>query len=110
MGRPSSRPGLGGVLRSLTVFARPGPEAVKVVVTIAGSDSSGGLKLEEGTSQAVSPLPVLAMGGTDEANAGAVTASGAAGVAVRGAILQAADPRETALPIRKTLSTKGNPG
>ena len=81
-----------------------------MVVAIAGSDSSGGLKLEEGTSQAVAPLPVPAIGGTDEANARAVRASGAAGVAVREAILKAADPRETALPIRKTLSTKGNPG
>ena len=81
-----------------------------MVVAIAGSDSSGGLKLVQDTSQAVAPFPVLAMGGTDEANAGAVTASGAAGVAVREAILQAAYPRETALPIRKTLSTKGNPG
>ena len=83
---------------------------MKVVVAIAGSDSSGGLKLVQETSQAVAPLPVPAIGGIDEANARAVRASGAAGVAVRGAVLQEADRRETALPIRKTLSTKGNPG
>ena len=81
-----------------------------MVVAIAGSGFCGGLKLVQETSHAVAPLPVLAIGGTDEANARAVLTGGAAGVAVRRAILQAADPGETALPIRKTLTTKGNPG
>lgn len=38
------------------------------------------------------PLPVYALGGVDEANAGRCIASGAAGVAVMGAIMRAEEP------------------
>jgi len=56
------------------------------------------------------PLPVVAIGGIDAANTGAVVAAGSAGVAVPGAILKAADPRVATRTIREALSTKGNPG
>ena len=59
----------------------------------------GGLSLVEATARAVSPLPVLAIGGIDATNAGAVIAAGAAGIAVRGAILEASDPERTARSI-----------
>ena len=52
----------------------------------------GGLGLVEATARAARPVPVLAIGGIEAANAGAVIAAGAAGVAVRGAILRAPDP------------------
>ena len=52
----------------------------------------GGLSLIEATARAVAPLPVLAIGGIEATNAGAVIAAGAAGIAVRGAILEASDP------------------
>ena len=59
----------------------------------------GGLSLVEATARAVSPLPVLAIGGIDAANAGAVIAAGAAGIAVQGAILKTCDPKRTARSI-----------
>ena len=59
----------------------------------------GGLSLIEATARAVAPLPVLAIGGIEAINAGAVIAAGAAGVAVRGAILDASDPERTARAI-----------
>ena len=59
----------------------------------------GGLRLVEATALAARPLPVLAIGGIDAANARAVIAAGAAGVAVRGAILGAADPERAARSI-----------
>ena len=63
----------------------------------------GGLALVEETARAVSPLPVLAIGGIDAGNVGAVVAAGAAGVAVRGAILRASDPQQAARAIRDVL-------
>ena len=59
----------------------------------------GGLGLVEATARAVAPLPVLAIGGIDATNAAPVIAAGAAGVAVRGAILDAPDPERTARAI-----------
>ena len=59
----------------------------------------GGLSLVEATARAVAPLPVLAIGGIEATNAGAVIAAGAAGLAVRGAILEASDPERTARAI-----------
>jgi thiamine-phosphate pyrophosphorylase len=50
-----------------------------------------------------SALPVLAQGGIEAANAGACVAAGAAGVAVTGAILAAADPAEAAAALRQAL-------
>jgi len=49
-------------------------------------------------------LPVLAQGGVDETNAGAVLEAGAAGVAVTGAILQHADPTRAARALRAALT------
>ena len=60
----------------------------------------GGLGLVEATARAVAPLPVLAIGGIDATNAGAVIAAGASGIAVRGAILKASDPERTARSIQ----------
>jgi len=48
-------------------------------------------------------LPVLAQGGIDAANAAAVVAAGAAGVAVTGAILLADDPGRAAAALRSAL-------
>lgn len=50
-----------------------------------------------------SALPVLAQGGIAAANAGACVEAGAAGVAVTGAILAAADPAEAAAALRRAL-------
>jgi thiamine-phosphate pyrophosphorylase len=41
------------------------------------------------------PIPVLALGGVEAANASACVAAGAAGVAVMGALMSAKDPRAT---------------
>jgi thiamine monophosphate synthase len=46
---------------------------------------------------------VLAQGGIDAGHAGACVAAGAAGVAVTGAILAAADPAEAAAALRRAL-------
>jgi thiamine-phosphate pyrophosphorylase len=56
---------------------------------------------------AESGLPVLAQGGIDAENAGEVVSAGAAGVAVTGAILMAADPREAAGALRRALDAAG---
>ncbi len=56
----------------------------------------GGLSLVEATAQATAPVPLLAIGGIDATNAPAAIDAGAAGVAVRGAILSAADPERAA--------------
>ena len=48
-------------------------------------------------------IPVLAQGGIDAASAGAALASGAAGVAVTGAVLGAPDPRVAARRLREAL-------
>lgn len=50
-----------------------------------------------------SGLPVLAQGGIDAANAAQAVACGAAGVAVTGAILAAADPGQAAAALRAAL-------
>jgi thiamine-phosphate pyrophosphorylase len=49
------------------------------------------------------PLPVLAQGGIEASNAGDCVRAGAAGVAVTGAILAAADPAEAAAALRSAL-------
>ena len=64
----------------------------------------GGLSLVEATARAVAPIPVLAIGGIEAINAGAVIAAGAAGVAVRGAILDASDPERTARAIHSATA------
>ncbi len=48
-------------------------------------------------------LPVLAQGGIDAGNAGGALQAGAAGVAVTGAVLGAADPRRAAAELRRAL-------
>jgi thiamine-phosphate diphosphorylase len=48
-------------------------------------------------------LPVIAIGGITAANAGDVMRAGASGVAVIGAILDAADPREAAAALREAI-------
>ena len=59
-----------------------------------------GLRLVRDTVDAAGALPVLAIGGIDDHNAGAVIGAGAGGVAVRGAILSAGEPEEAARAIR----------
>ena len=64
-----------------------------------------GLEFVEEIAKAVAPMPVIAIGGIDVTNAGEVLAAGAAGVAVRGAILGALDPAEAASAIRHVLGS-----
>ena len=64
----------------------------------------GGLSLVEATARAVDPLPVLCIGGIEAINAGAIIAAGAAGVAVRGAILKASDPERMAWSIHAAIA------
>ena len=61
------------------------------------------LGLSELEKASAHELPVLAQGGVDASNARAVIRSGAAGVAVTGAILQATDPGHAARAIREAL-------
>lgn len=63
----------------------------------------GGLSLVESTARAAAPVPVLAIGGIDATNAGAVVAAGAVGVAVRGAVLAASDPERAARSILEAM-------
>ena len=63
----------------------------------------GGLGLVRETVEAAGSLPVLAIGGIDERNAGAVIGAGAAGVAVRGAVLHAREPEAAARSIREAV-------
>ncbi len=65
-----------------------------------------GLSLVKQTALAVAPIPVLAIGGIDERNVAAVVGAGASGIAVRGAILTAADPERAARGIRAALPSK----
>ena len=51
------------------------------------------------TAAAACPLPMVAIGGITAANARAVMAAGAAGVAVTSAVLEASDPGEAAAEI-----------
>ena len=62
-----------------------------------------GLGLVRGTAAAAGKVPMLAIGGIDESNAGDVIDAGAAGVAVRGAILHAREPGEAARSIREAV-------
>ena len=62
-----------------------------------------GLGLVRETAAAAGSVPVLAIGGIDERNAGDVIGAGAAGVAVRGAILHAREPGEAARSIREVV-------
>ncbi len=62
-----------------------------------------GLTLVQAVVQAVSPLPVLAIGGIDETNAAAVIRAGAHGIAVRSAILTADDPEDAARRLRRIV-------
>jgi thiamine-phosphate pyrophosphorylase len=48
-------------------------------------------------------VPVIAQGGVDASNAGAIRAAGAAGVAVTGAILMADDPATATAALRRAL-------
>ena len=54
-------------------------------------------------------IPVLAQGGLDASNAGAAIASGAAGIAVTGAVLGAADPGAAARRLREALDAAAEP-
>jgi len=54
-------------------------------------------------------IPVLAQGGCDASNAGALVAAGAAGVAVTGAILISDDPGAAAAEIRRALDATMRP-
>ena len=62
-----------------------------------------GLGLVRETAEAAGSVPVLAIGGIDERNAGAVIGAGAAGVALRGAILRAREPEAAARSIREAV-------
>jgi len=54
-------------------------------------------------SAARAKVPVIAQGGIDASNAGAVRAAGAAGVAVTGAVLMAEDPAAATAALRRAL-------
>ena len=54
-------------------------------------------------SAARAEVPVIAQGGIDASNAGAVCAAGAAGVAVTGAVLMADDPASATAALRRAL-------
>ncbi len=55
-------------------------------------------------------LPVLAQGGVEAGRVAPLLAAGAAGVAVTGAILMAADPGAAAAALRATLDASRRPG
>ena len=63
----------------------------------------GGLGLVKKTVEGGARCPVLAIGGIDVTNGAAVIAAGAAGIAVRSAILAAPDPRAAAAALREAL-------
>ncbi len=57
---------------------------------------------------AVTPIPVIGIGGIEPRNAASVIEAGAAGVAVVGAVLRADDPEEAARALRQAvLGTRG---
>lgn len=62
-----------------------------------------GLALVRDVARAVAPIPVIAIGGIDARNAPQVIRAGAAGVAVRSAILEAPSPTQAAARIRASL-------
>jgi len=64
------------------------------------------LGLEALARAARAGIPVLAQGGIDAARARAALAAGAAGVAVTGAVLGAADPRAAAAELRRALGAE----
>ncbi len=57
---------------------------------------------------AMLPVPIVAIGGIDTGNAGAIMAAGAAGVAVVSAICAADDPRAAAAALRGAIEGRGN--
>lgn len=59
--------------------------------------------------RAAAGIPVLAIGGIDPERVAPVLRAGAAGVAVRGAILKADDPRAAARSLRAALDAAGLP-
>lgn len=56
---------------------------------------------------AASPVPVMAVGGIDAANAAAVLAAGACGIGVISAVFGASDPTRSARAIRDALDASG---
>jgi len=74
-----------------------------VFAPISKTASGPSLGLAALANAARSGVPVLAQGGIDVGNAGAVVSAGAAGVAVTGAILMATDPGKAAGALRQTL-------
>jgi thiamine-phosphate pyrophosphorylase len=63
------------------------------------------------TARAATPLPIVAIGGIDEANAAAVVRAGADGLAVVSALCAARDPRAAALRLGRTIAVakQGSP-
>ncbi len=67
-----------------------------------------GLELLARVVPIVAPLPLVAIGGIDEANAGEVAAAGASGAAVISAVAAAADPEAATRALAATLAaTRG---
>lgn len=64
----------------------------------------------EALARVAGGLPVLAQGGIDAARAAAAMAAGAAGVAVTGSILMAADPAAATAILRRALDSGIRPG
>jgi thiamine-phosphate pyrophosphorylase len=62
-------------------------------------------------ARAATPLPIVAIGGIDEANAAAVVRAGADGLAVVSALCAAPDPRAAAQRLGRTIATakQGSP-
>ena len=67
-----------------------------------GHPGSGTLLLERIVG-IVAPVPVFAIGGIDAANTPRVIHAGAHGIAVRGALMAAGDPRRVAEALRLAL-------
>ena len=86
--------------------ARAGADYVQAGAVFATEShpgaASAGLGLIESTAAAVS-VPVIGVGGVTHANAGAVIAAGAGGVAVIRAVLAAPDPRVAAQALRQAV-------
>jgi thiamine-phosphate pyrophosphorylase len=73
---------------------------VFITPTKPDADEAVGLEGVERIRRAVAGTPVLAIGGIDATNAGAVVAAGSDGVSVVSAIMSAEDPRTAARSLR----------
>lgn len=79
-----------------------------VFATASKADAAPPLGLDGFRSiGAALPVPYVAIGGVDAANAGSIMAAGAAGIAVMSAICAAAEPRAAAAALRRAVEYAG---